>query len=111
MNREELEHAIRAACDVTDDTEVWVVGSQAILGEHTDAPIALRHSIEVDISPKNHPERIELINGNLGEDSLFHEAHGFYVHGFPIEDAILPNGWEDRAIPVSGKGWKESTGW
>jgi hypothetical protein len=30
MTREELEHAIRAACDAAGDTEVWVFGSQSI---------------------------------------------------------------------------------
>ena len=32
MTRQELEHAIRAACDIGQDTEVYVFGSQAILG-------------------------------------------------------------------------------
>ena len=27
MTREQLEHAIRAACEVSGDTEVWVFGS------------------------------------------------------------------------------------
>jgi hypothetical protein len=38
MTREELVHAIRAACDVAQDPEVWVFGSQAILGQYPDAP-------------------------------------------------------------------------
>jgi hypothetical protein len=40
MTREELEHAIRAACDAAGDTEVWVFGSQSILGQHPEAPEA-----------------------------------------------------------------------
>lgn len=32
MTRSQLEHAIRAACEVANDTELWVFGSQAILG-------------------------------------------------------------------------------
>jgi len=31
VTRDELEHAIRAACDVADDTAVYVFGSKAIL--------------------------------------------------------------------------------
>ena len=38
MTRQELEHAIRAACDVADDDAVYVFGSQAILGQVPDAP-------------------------------------------------------------------------
>lgn len=111
MTREELEHAIRAACDVADDAELWVFGSQAILGEYPDAPEALRQSMEADVAPKNHPERVDSIDGALGELSQFHRTYGFYVHGLPIESANLPGGWESRAIPVPGQGSKPATGW
>jgi hypothetical protein len=42
MTRDQLEHAIRAACDVARDDELIVFGSQAILGEYPDAPPGLR---------------------------------------------------------------------
>lgn len=100
MTREELEHAIRAACEITRDTEVFVFGSQAILGEHPDAPDPLRMSGEADICPKNHPENVEQLNA-IGEGSLFHQTHGFYVHGLPIEEAAkLPKNWQLRTVPV-----------
>ena len=110
MTREELEHAIRAACDVAEDDEVWVFGSQAILGEHPDAPEGLRQSAEADIAPKNFPERIDKIDGALGELSQFHRTFGFYVHGVSVETASLPAGWEDRAVSVAGKGSTPATG-
>ena len=112
MTRDQLEHAIRAACDVADDTEVWVFGSQAILGEFPDAPEDLRTSIEVDMQPKNQPDKADLVDGALGELSQFYKTYGFYVHGLLIDGATLPQRWESRAIPVideistSGKiGW------
>jgi len=111
MTREELEHAIRAACSVSEDDELWVFGSQAILGQHPDAPGSLRQSVEVDVAPKNREERVDVIDGALGELSAFHSTYGFYVHGVPIESVILSQGWVDRAIPVSGKGARPSTGW
>jgi hypothetical protein len=37
MTYEQLEHAIRAACDVAGDTELLVFGSQAILGSYPKA--------------------------------------------------------------------------
>ncbi len=113
MTREQLEHAIRAACEVCEDSEIWIFGSQAILGEFPNAPEELRASIEVDVQPKNRSDKIGVIDGVLGELSLFHQTHGFYVHGFPTEEAaILPQGWKNRVTPVfdeiltSGK-----TGW
>lgn len=103
MTRDQLEHAIRAACSVADDTEVFIFGSQAILGSIPDAPEALRTSIEVDIQPKNRPENSELIDGSLGELSQFHRTHGFYVHGVTMEGVTLPPGWQDRTVQVSNQ--------
>lgn len=101
MTRDQLEHAIRAACDVADDTELIVFGSQAILGEYPDAPPDLRTSIEVDVQPVHRPDAIDRIDGALGELSRFHETYGFYVHGVSIESATLPAGWQDRTVSVS----------
>ena len=103
MTRDQLEHAIRAACDVAEDSEVWVFGSQAILGEFPDAPEALRASIEVDMQPKNRPDKAGLVDGALGEMSQFHKTHDFYVHGLLIDGSAFPQGWEHRAKPVVGE--------
>ena len=100
MTRDQLEHAIRAACEVAGDTEVWVFGSQAILGEYPDAPRSLCASVEVDIQPKNHPEKVDEVDGSLGELSAFYESFGFYVHGVSLAAASLPCGWQSRVIPV-----------
>lgn len=101
MTREQLEHAIRAACDVSGDSEVWIFGSQAILGAHPDAPESLRASVEVDLQPKNRPQMVDVIDGALGEMSQFHQTFGFYVHGVSIETATLPYDWQSRVVCVS----------
>lgn len=101
MNYLQLEHAIRAACDVSGDDELIIFGSQSILGSYPDAPEGLRASIEVDLQPKNRPEMTEHIAGALGEDSQFHATHGFWVDGVLIEVASLPEGWERRTIQVA----------
>lgn len=111
MTREQLEHAIRAACDLTQDTEVIVFGSQAILGQYPDAPDALRQSAEADIAPRHAIDKIDLIDAVLGEGSMFHRTHGFYVHGVPIETAVLPKGWERRAVKVQNANTRQSIGW
>jgi len=111
MTRSELEHAIRASCDVAEDNEVYVIGSQAILGQCPSAPEELRQSVEADIIPKNKPENADFIDGSLGEFSLFHETHKFYVHGLSIEAAILPSGWKSRVIKVQNENTRMLTGW
>ncbi len=103
MTRKQLEHAIRAACDVSEDSELWIFGSQAILGQFPNAPESLRTSIEVDVQPKNNPDKFDEIDGSLGELSLFHETHGFYVHGISLESVKLPKNWEKRVFEVKDK--------
>ena len=110
MTRDELEHAIRATCDITDDTELWIFGSQAILGQHPDAHPDLRRSVEVDLSPKNRPEKVDQIDAALGELSLFHSTHGFYVHGLSLEAAILPDGWDQRTVLVQNRATRDNKG-
>lgn len=105
MNREQLEHAIRASCDVAGEEFVIVFGSQAILGNRPDASDRLRQSMEVDIAPgSNDPRVADRIDGALGEYSPFNATHGFYVHGLTIEAAQLPEGWERRTVEVRGSG-------
>jgi hypothetical protein len=53
MTREQLEHAIRAAGAISGDPELYVVGSQAILGACPDAHAELLRSLEVDIAPSS----------------------------------------------------------
>jgi hypothetical protein len=83
MNRRELEHIVRAAAGITGEKEFIIVGSQSILGKYPDAPRSLRHSMEVDIYPKDHPELAELISGCLGEYSPFHNTFNYYADGGP----------------------------
>lgn len=51
MTYEQLQHAIRAACNVANEEEVIVFGSQAVLGKYPDASEHLRQSMEADIAP------------------------------------------------------------
>jgi hypothetical protein len=72
MRRADLEHVIGAAANVVGESEFVVIGSQAILGPHPDAPAALLRSMEADIYPLVSPEKADLIDGALGDGSAFH---------------------------------------
>ncbi|MEE9405202.1 MAG: hypothetical protein V3V20_09935 [Algisphaera sp.] len=61
MKLHQLEHVIRASAMIADDTEIVVVGSQAILASASDAPAMMLESIEADVYPRNYPERSDLI--------------------------------------------------
>lgn len=101
MNRQEFEHIVRAAAGITGEKEFIIIGSQSILGGFPDAPRSLRHSMELDLYPKNRPELAELISGSLGEFSTFHTTFDYYADGVSPTTAILPPGWQNRLIRYS----------
>lgn len=101
MRRSELEHIIRAAGSIANDSEIIVIGSQSILGQFPDAPPTLLVSAEADVFPRNHPELADLIDGSIGEGSAFHELYGYYAQGVAEDAATLPNRWRDRLVRVS----------
>lgn len=111
MTRAQLEHAIRAVCDLSGETEIIVIGSQSILGEFPEAPAMLRQSTEVDVILKGKPEMADRVDGVLGELSQFHTTHDFYVHGVSTETAVLPAGWEDRLVMVQSESTRQNIGW
>ncbi len=100
MNRAQLEHVIRAAATIAGDAEIVVIGSQAILGRYPEAPSELLVSADVDVYPRNHPERADLIEGSIGELSPFHETYGYYAQAVGERTAVLPEGWQSRLVAV-----------
>jgi hypothetical protein len=111
MNRAQLEHIIRASCAIADDDELLIVGSQAILGQFPDAPAELLVSMEADVCPKNRPELADLVEGSIGELSIFHDTFGYYADGVGDPLPALPPGWQERLIPIRGPGTAGKTGW
>jgi hypothetical protein len=124
MRRDQLEHAIRTACQIIQQPEVIVVGSQAILGTYDEShlPAQATMSIEVDILPiaKTNEETArlaDLIEGVAGEFSPFEGLHGFSIDGVDLETAVLPDGWRERLVRVQNAntaapaGSPQFTGW
>jgi hypothetical protein len=80
MRRDQLEHAIRTACQIIGRPEVIVVGSQAILGtfREDELPSQATMSGEIDILPiadsneetARLADRIEGVAGELSEECL-----------------------------------------
>ncbi|MCC6215876.1 MAG: hypothetical protein IT376_13510 [Polyangiaceae bacterium] len=104
MTRAQLEHLIGAACTIADDPELIIVGSQSVLGQFPDAPAELLVSMEADVYPRNRPERAELIDGSIGELSMFHETFGYSADGVGPQTATLPHGWERRLVAIRARG-------
>ena len=103
MNREDLEHLIRAAATVTNEYEFVILGSQSILGPIPNPPAELKMSAEADMYPLNAEEKSIEIEGSLGEGSPFHETFGYYAQGVGSNTAVLPNGWKNRLQRVQNQ--------
>ncbi len=110
MQRSELEHLIRAAGSIANDSEIVVIGSQSILGQFPDAPASLLVSAEADVFPLHHPQLSDLIDGSIGEGSPFHELYGYYAQGVDENTATLPTGWRKRLVKISNPNTAGVTG-
>jgi hypothetical protein len=110
MTRSELEHILRAAGAIANDTEIVVVGSQSVLGQFPKAPTALLASMEADVYPLNAPDNADLIDGSIGEGSAFHESFGYYAQGVGPRTATLPSGWQRRLVRVKNANTRGVTG-
>lgn len=111
MNRAALEHIVRAAAAVSDEREIVVIGSQAVLGQYPHAPAALLVSMEADVFPRYAPDKSAVIDGAIGELSRFHETFGYYAHGIDETTAIVPSGWENRMVPIQNENTGGAIGW
>jgi hypothetical protein len=107
MRRDQLEHAVRTACQIIGQPAVVVVGSQSILGSFVedDLPPEATMSVEIDILPlvddRDETARLaDLIEGVAGEWSSFEQQHGFSIDGVDWETAVLPAGWRDRLVKL-----------
>lgn len=110
MNRQQLEHVLRAAAAITGADELIVIGSQAIPGAHPDAPAELLHSFKVDVYSCRSNEDADLIDGSIGAGSPFHQTFGHYAHGVAEDTAVLPAGRKGRLVPLRGPGTGGATG-
>lgn len=104
MTREQFEHIIRAAGAVLGVAEVLVIGSQAIHGSMDgNLPTEASRSVEVDVAVRGDRDGklADLIDGSIGEASMFHDTFGYYAQGVVESTARLPVGWEARdAVPL-----------
>lgn len=78
------------------------IGSQSILGsyDYKILPGELTMSIEADIVPLEDGDRrrADLIDGPIGEASMFHDTYGVYAQGVDLSTALLAPGWNQRLV-------------
>jgi hypothetical protein len=89
MRRDQLEHAIRTACQIIGRHEAIVVGSQAILRTFREdqLPADATMSVEIDILP-------------IADDNSETERLADLIEGVDLTTSALPTGWRGRLVKV-----------
>ncbi len=100
MQRSDLEHLIRAAGKIAEESELVIIGSQSVLGQYPEAPAVLLRSMEADLYPQSRPELADKVDGAIGEGSQFHRTYGYYAQGVGPHTATLPKGWQLRLVRI-----------
>jgi hypothetical protein len=118
MNRNELEHIIRAAGEIAQVKKMIILGSQSILAQfpnlservskldQMDVTVKMQNreilirSAEADIMIPDSEEKTELVEAVMGELSMFHDAFGYYAQGVDLTTSKLPEGWENRLVEI-----------
>lgn len=114
MKRDAFEHAIRAAGAVLGVREVIVIGSQALHASvEGDLPEEATRSVEVDVAVFGDREGklADLLDGSIGEASMFHATFGYYAQGVVERTAVLPEGWRDRLVRFETPGTNGVVAW
>ena len=103
MNRSQFAHTIRAAAAILGVNKVLVIGSQAVHASLNQLFPAVNRSIETDIASLDDDDgkMADLIDGSIGEASIFQDTFGYYAQGVEPKSAILPDGWKQRLVPFS----------
>lgn len=55
--------------------------------------------------------KADLVDGSIGEGSMFHETFGYYAQGVEETTAVLPRGWKDRLIAIQNERTRGVIGW
>ncbi|GIM95845.1 DUF6036 family nucleotidyltransferase [Paractinoplanes toevensis] len=115
MRRDQLEHVLRAACQIADDPNVLVIGSQSVLGSIPEErlPLEATASMEVDVAFFDDPgdRKADQVDGAIGELSPFHEMNGYYAQGVSVTTATLPDRWRDRLVLVESQSTRPGRGY
>ena len=97
MKKQQVDHILRFAGEITGETQFIIIGSQSLHGKHPDVPDEIVMSFEVDLIAKKKPDRTEWLN-MIGQDSRFHETQGYYADPVDETTATLPKGWKSRLV-------------
>lgn len=100
MKLDELFELAEEARRLTGHVELVIIGSNSILclAPHAKIPESMVMSIDVDAYLRQDPGRTGSLKTALGEGSMFHRSHGYFLDPVSPSLATLPDGWEKRLL-------------
>lgn len=91
MNRDQLAHVLRAACQIADDPRILVIGSQAILGTCDEdllpAPATASREVDIAFIDDSAGTKADRVDAAIGELSPFDEQFEYYAQGVEVRTA------------------------
>lgn len=111
MRRDDLELLLREAHRLTHADEILVIGSQSVRAtwSQNELPATATLSLEADMFVRrrggemlreSEAERLTRLLEQSGILSDFDVEHGVYIDPVSLNTADLPDGWEDRLVPL-----------
>jgi hypothetical protein len=97
MKKQQVDHALRAAGNMTGEKQFIIIGSQSLHGKYPDVADEILTSFEVDLIATQNTDRTQWLNV-IGIESPFHEMFGYYVDPVDGKTPILPKGWKGRLV-------------
>ena len=78
-----------------------------------DLPPEAERSVETHVAALEDPDerKADLIDGSIGEASMFHETFGYYAQGVSQSTAVLPHGWQDRLVRYESEATNGVVAW
>ena len=103
MNLNALFALLAKACERSGHSDYVVIGSLSILGleDAFDIPEDMTLSNDIDCYARDDPDRTVDLVAALGENSAWHQVHGYFLNAVTPALPTLPEGWQARLIPVA----------
>lgn len=106
MNLDALFALLAQARKLSGHSDYVVIGSLSILGleDAFDIPDEMTLSNDIDCYTRDDPDRTFDLVAALGENSAWHQSHGYFLDAVMPALPTLPEGWQTRLIPTSREG-------
>jgi Nucleotidyltransferase of unknown function (DUF6036) len=96
VRKEQLEEILRAASALAARKEFVLFGSQTVHAITNEPPVEVLMSRECDVWLNEEPSTQELLKRELGAESHFQQAKGFYLDPVPPDLPLVPLQWQKR---------------